>query len=176
MTAEKKINQTVLRVIRDDITMLSVEGFVFYAQPDLQLGSGFGNAIAIRGGPAIQEELKKLGPQEVGAVVITGAGDLKARHILHAVGPRFQEENLESKLRATAENILARADENGLENIALPAIGAGFYGIPLDTCARVALETVKKYVQGSTKLKEVIFCLRDSKEFTTFKSALEALA
>ena len=115
-----------VRLIRGDITELDVDAFVFYAQPDLALGSGFGTAISVRGGPSIQKELDELGPVETGQAVVTGAGKLKADFIVHAVGPRFQEEDTEGKLRTTVLNSLKAAEEKGVKRIALPAMGAGF--------------------------------------------------
>ena len=76
MTTEKKFKEKRIRIVKDDITTLEVDAFVFYASPDLQLGAGFGNAISMRGGPAIQEELKKFGAVETGAAVTTSGARL----------------------------------------------------------------------------------------------------
>ncbi|MGD8921759.1 MAG: macro domain-containing protein, partial [Candidatus Zixiibacteriota bacterium] len=95
------INSRTLRVFVDDITMLDVDAFVFYARPELTLGAGFGTAISVRGGPSIQEELNGKGPLGVTEVITTAAGDLKADFIIHAVGPAFMEEGTEGKLRTT---------------------------------------------------------------------------
>ncbi|MDH4351601.1 MAG: macro domain-containing protein, partial [Gemmatimonadota bacterium] len=81
-------SQVGIRIVRGDITELDVDAFVLYANPDLTLGSGFGTVISVRGGPDVQKELAGFGPVAVGEVVVTGAGDLRARHIIHAVGPR----------------------------------------------------------------------------------------
>ena len=81
------VGSRTIQLIQGDITDLEIEAFVFYARHDLALGSGFGGAIAVRGGPSVQEELKTFGAVETGAVVVTEAGDMKAGHILHAVGP-----------------------------------------------------------------------------------------
>ena len=95
MSHEKQIKQSTLRVVKGDITDTEVEAFVFYARSDLQLGAGFGNAIAVRGGQSIQKELETLGNVELGESVVTEAGKLKAKYIVHAVGPAFQEEKIE---------------------------------------------------------------------------------
>ena len=94
MSLSKKINKTNLRLEKGDITDMEVEAFVFYAREDLKLGTGFGNAIAMRGGLSIQKELDELGEAKVGDVFITSAGSMKAEKIIHAVGPKFQEEDL----------------------------------------------------------------------------------
>ena len=175
MTAELKVNQGIIRMVKGDITDLEIEAFVYYARPDLNLGSGFGGAISVRGGPKIQEELKKLGTVATGEAVVTSAGNLKAKFIIHAVGPRFQEENLEGKLRTTMQNVLRRADEKEIKRLGFPAMGVGFYGIPLDLCARVTLESAQKHLQGQTSLEEVVFCLGDLWEYKPFQEQLKKM-
>jgi len=168
MSDELKVRKGVIQLKVGDITELPVEGIVYYARPDLFLGSGFGGVISAKGGPKIQEELKKVGKANVTEVVVTSGGDLKAKYILHAVGPRFQEEDLEEKLRKTMENVLQKADESGIQTLAFPAMGAGFYGVPLEVCARETLEAAKKRLEVSPGLREVVFCLRDSHEYKKF--------
>ena len=172
MPDERKINQTTLRILRGDISNLEVDAWVYYARPDLVLGSGMGGAIATRGGPKIQKELEKLGTVRTTEVVVSTGGNLKARYILHAVGPRFQEENLEDKLRRTVQSVLRRAEELKSRRLAVPAMGAGFYGVPLDVSARITVGTVKEYLKNETSLKEVIFCLGDSRECKVFADQL----
>jgi O-acetyl-ADP-ribose deacetylase (regulator of RNase III) len=159
--------------MKGDPVVLNVEAIVYYARPDLALGSGFGGAISAKGGPKIQEELKKLGPVNTTEVVVTSGGNLKAKYILHAVGPRFQEENLEDKLRDTMLNVLRKAEEKKIQTLAFPAMGAGFYGVPLDLCAEITLNTVKNHLKKESSLKEVIVCLRDSREYGTFQKRMK---
>ncbi len=175
MADELKFNNKIIRLMTGDITSLEVEAFVYYARPDLVLGSGFGGAISVRGGPKIQEELKKLGTIATGEAVVSSGGNLKAKYIIHAVGPRFQEEDTDGKLRTTTLNVLRRAQEKGIKQLAFPAMGAGFYGIPLDLCARVTLGEAKKHLEGQTSVEEVIFCLRDSREFKPFQEELKKM-
>lgn len=175
VAAEKRINATAVRLIRDDITDLDVEAFVFYAQPDLTLGSGFGGAIAVRGGASIQKELEQLGPIETGEAVISAAGKLRADYIIHAVGPQFQEEDTEAKLRTTIANSLKRAEETRVERLALPAMGAGYYGIAPHLCARVMFEAITGHLNGATRLKEVVICVLDTSQYDAFKDQLEKI-
>ncbi|MBW1806547.1 MAG: macro domain-containing protein [Deltaproteobacteria bacterium] len=175
MTTEKTVNHTKISLVRDDITLIDVDAFVFYARPDLQLGTGIGNAIAVRGGPKIQEALDKLDKPEVGQVLVSEAGKLKAKNIIHAVGPVFQEDDTEGKLRTTAQNVLETAEKHGVEKLALPAMGSGFYGVAPDMCAKVTLAVVNQHVKGQTKLKEVFFCLPDPRDMMPFQARLEAL-
>jgi O-acetyl-ADP-ribose deacetylase (regulator of RNase III) len=171
-----KINRSLLRIIRDDITELELDAFVFYAEPSLALGSGFGTAISARGGPAIQKELEQVGPVATGEVVVSGAGKLKAEFIIHAVGPRFQEEDTEGKLRTTVGNALRAAEEKGIQRIALPAMGTGFYGIPLDVCARVMIDSIREYLQGETEIQEVVICVIDQRELKPFEAVMAGLS
>jgi O-acetyl-ADP-ribose deacetylase (regulator of RNase III) len=176
MPDELQVNGKSIRLMVGFITdVAGMDGIVYYARPDLALGSGFGTAISTQGGPKIQEELKKIGSAGVTGVVVTTGGNLKARHILHAVGPRFQEEDGEEKLRATMVHVLQKAGELGLEKIAFPAMGAGFYGIPLIVCARVTLLAAREYLEKAAELKEILFCLRDLREFKVFEEQLQKM-
>lgn len=175
MTDEKKIKNSVIRLIIGDITDIDIECFVYYAQANLKLGSGFGGAIAVRGGPAIQKELDKLAPINASETVITDAGDMKAKYIIHANGPKFQEENLEEKMKTTIINALKLAEEKGIKRIAFPPMGAGFYGVPLDSSARLTLETVKSYLSNGSKLEEVVICLLDNRDYKPFQKKLQSL-
>jgi O-acetyl-ADP-ribose deacetylase (regulator of RNase III) len=152
-----------------------VEAIVYYARPDLQLGSGFGGVLAAKGGPKIQEELKKLGTARTTEVVATSGGTLKVKYILHAVGPRFQEEDLEEKLRATMRNVFRRAEEKQVKSLAFPAMGAGFYGIPLEVCARETLGEAKKYLEGADSAREIVFCLSERYELPPFQEQLKKM-
>lgn len=169
---KKQINRSVVRLIKDDITELDVDAFVFYADPSLALGSGVGTAITVRGGPSVQKELDELGPIETTEAVVSAAGKLKADFIIHAVGPRFREEDIENKLRSTMVNSLARAEEKGAKRIAFPAMGAGYYGIPAGVSARVMLEVLETHLSGETGLEEVIICVLDTPQFDAFLARL----
>ena len=173
MADEIKVGQSAVRLVKGDITLLEVDAFVFYARPDLQLGSGFGTAITLRGGPPVQEDLKKAAtPVAATQAVITTAGNLPAKHIIHVVGPRFQEEDTEAKLRASVVSAMRLADQHDLKRVALPAMGAGFYGVPLDMCARVMLETIRAYLAGPTGIEEALVCVLDSREMKPFEAKL----
>jgi O-acetyl-ADP-ribose deacetylase (regulator of RNase III) len=167
------INRSVVRLIKGDITDLDVDAFVFYAQPDLALGSGFGGAIAVRGGPSIQKDLETLAPVATGEAVVSAAGNLKAEYIIHAVGPRFQEEDTEGRLRTTVLSSLRCAEEIKVGRLAFPAMGAGYYGIPPDVCARVMLEVIIGHLKGTTRIKEVVICVLDTRQYNAFKDQLE---
>jgi O-acetyl-ADP-ribose deacetylase len=176
MLNELRVNEKIIRLMVGFITDVGdMDGIVYYARPDLTLGSGFGTAISTQGGPKVQEELKKTGSANITDVVVTGGGNLQARCILHAVGPRFQEEDSEEKLKATTLNVLRKAEEHQLRKIIFPAMGAGFYGIPLEVSARVTLEVTRKFLENAVEPKEVVFCLRDSRELNVFQEHLQRM-
>ena len=154
---------------KGDLTMMEIEAIVFYARRDLVLGAGTGNAITVRGGGSIQEELKQYGNINTCEAVITSAGNLKAAYIIHAVGPRFQEPDIEGKLRKTIENVLSIAEKNHIRKIGFPPMGTGFYGIPLDLCATVMLDTLRKHVACNTSIDEIVICVMDKREYNAFR-------
>ena len=170
-----RVNNTCVQLVKDDITDLEITAFVFYAQHDLQLGSGFGTAISTRGGPTIQKELEELSPLKTTEVAVTAAGNMKAEFIIHSVGPRFQEDGIEQKLRETMFNTLKAVEEKGIERVAFPAMGSGYYGILPDVSARVMTDVLKEYLSGETCIKEVVICVLDTPQFNSFKAPVEAL-
>ena len=174
-TVEVKVEHTQVALVRADITGLEVDAFVYYARPDLVLGSGFGTAIAARGGPTIQKELEGQGPIATGEAVVSGAGKLKAQYIVHAVGPRFNEEDTEGKLRRTVQSALRAAEQTGCQRIALPPMGAGFYMVPLDLCARVMTEEIRNCVEQGTSLAEIVICVADRREYEAFEPLVARL-
>ena len=170
---ETKNIASVIHLEIGDLTTMEIEAIVFYAQPDLLLGSGFGNAIAVRGGSSIQEELKTLGTISTGEAVITSAGELKSNYIIHAVGPRFQESGIEEKLNTTMQSVLRIAEEKQIREICFPPMGTGFYGIPLELSARVMFEVIQKHLSGNSVLEKVVICLIDQREYKAFQKILE---
>jgi O-acetyl-ADP-ribose deacetylase (regulator of RNase III) len=172
VTSQKRINGATLRLVKCDITDLEVDAFVYYARPDLKLGSGFGTAIAMRGGPSVQEALNEIGPRRLTEAVVTAAGEMKAKFIIHAIGPAFQEEDLDSKLRQTIRNVLKEAEAKGITQIAFPPMGAGFYGVPLADSARITLGTISEYLSHNSNINDIVICLLDNREYQPFHEEL----
>lgn len=172
-TAQRRIGDRVLRVVRDDITAMEVDAFVYDITEDVRLGAGHGSAIQQRGGVKIQEALDAIGTCPVGEAVITTAGLLKAKHIIHANGPKFCEPDEEGKLRRATQAALAVADENGLTTLAFPPMGTGLYQVPVDLCARVMVDEVASHLQDSGSVREVLFVVRDSREGKPFQTSIQ---
>lgn len=166
------MNGTTLELIEGDITELDVEAITNAANTKLELGSGVAGAIREKGGPSIQKECERIGGTGVGTAVITGAGDLSAKHVIHAVGPKMGEGDEDRKLSSAVRSALALADRHGLKSVALPAISTGVFGFPMNRCARITLTEIHRYLQGGTKLERVVVCLHGEDAFNTFRQEL----
>jgi O-acetyl-ADP-ribose deacetylase len=166
------MDRTQLELVEGDITELEVDAIVNPANEHLQLGAGVAGAIRAKGGPSIQEECDRIGGTPVGTAVMTGAGHLRARRVIHAVGPRMGEGDEDKKLAAAVRAALALADRRGLKSIALPAISTGVFGFPMERAARIMLTEVHRFLQGGTKLERVVVCLWGDEAFETFRREL----
>jgi O-acetyl-ADP-ribose deacetylase (regulator of RNase III) len=166
------MDRTVLELVQGDITDLEVDAIVNAANEQLQLGAGVAGAIRAKGGASIQEECNRIGSTPVGTAVMTGAGHLKARQVIHAVGPRMGEGDEDRKLASAVRAALALADRRGMKSIAIPAISTGVFGFPIDRAARVMLTEIHRYLQGGTKLERVAVALWGDDAFETFKREL----
>lgn len=160
------VGKSVLELRDGDITEMDTDAIVNAANARLILGGGVAGAIRSKGGATIQAECNRIGGTFVGDAVITTGGDLKARHVIHAVGPRMGEGDEDRKLHDATLNALKVADKNNLRSISFPAISAGIFGFPIDRCAAIMLRTTIEYLKGKTGLQKVVFCLfgRDSYE------------
>lgn len=170
---ETTINNCVLELKSGDITEQETDAIVNAANCQLVLGGGVAGAIRMKGGDSIQEECSKKAPIESGQAVITSAGNLKARHVIHAVGPRMGEGDEDNKLKNATLSALIVADENKLRTITFPAISTGIFAFPMDKCAKIMLNAAIEYLQDETNLERVVFCLYDNDAFQIFADELE---
>jgi O-acetyl-ADP-ribose deacetylase (regulator of RNase III) len=157
-----------------DITEHEVDAIVNAANSELVLGAGVAGAIREKGGPGIQEECDAIGPIAVGDAVLTGAGLLPARYVIHAAGMAPGGSADESSVRRSARRSLELAREKGLRSIAIPAIGAGIGGFSPQRCAEVLIAEVRKHLAGNTTLEEVRFVLFGEPMYRVFESAHDA--
>jgi O-acetyl-ADP-ribose deacetylase (regulator of RNase III) len=170
-----KINKAVLELTQGDITDQTTGAIVNAANAALQMGGGVAGAIRRRGGPKIQEECNRIGGTHVGGAVITTGGNLAAKYVIHAVGPRHGDEHEDAKLKDATLNSLLLADKNNLKSIAFPAISTGIFGFPKGRCATIMLSTTIAYLEGPTKLEKVVYCLYDQRTFEIFERTLHSL-
>jgi O-acetyl-ADP-ribose deacetylase (regulator of RNase III) len=170
-----KIAGRTLELVEGDITEMATDTIVNAANAQLVLGGGVAGAIRRKGGPQIQAECDKIGGTFVGGAVITTGGRLKARHVIHAVGPQLGEGNEDTKLRNATLNSLKVADENHLKSIAFPAISTGIFGFPIQRCAEIMLTITIEYLRGNTGIEQVTFCLFGQDSYTIFARQLQRM-
>jgi len=177
------INQCRLSIIRGDITRQNTDAIVNAANSSLMGGGGVDGAIHRAGGAAILEECRQIvarqGRLPTGKAVITTGGNLKARFVIHTVGPVWHGgHGGEAELLASAyRESLKVAAENNLNSVSFPSISTGAYGYPVTEAARVALKAVASFLKENiTPIKEVVFVLFDSATFQSYSSALEKMA
>jgi O-acetyl-ADP-ribose deacetylase (regulator of RNase III) len=167
MQHEFKVGKATVRLVRGDITKMETDAIVNAANSSLMGGGGVDGAIHSRGGPAILEECKRIRATEwpqglpTGKAVITGAGNLKARHVIHTVGPIWRGGNRGEPelLRQAYQNSLRLAVAKGLKSVAFPSISTGAYGYPVEDAAQVALKAVKDFLEKEDSLDELVFVL-----------------
>lgn len=176
-TVEKKINRTTIRLISADLTERDVDAIVNAANSHLQHGGGVAGAIVRRGGRVIQEESDKIGHVPVGGAAVTTGGTLKARYVIHAVGPRMGEGDEDNKLKAAINSVLDLASGERLKSISVPAISAGIFGFPKERCAKILVGETVSFLKSKTShsFELVEFCIFDKEAFDFFKKELEKL-
>src|SRR5512142_453867 len=145
---EKKINNTTLRLVSADLTGRDVDAIVNAANDRLQHGGGVAGAIVRKGGRVIQDESDKIGFVPVGGAAITTAGKLKARYVIHAVGPRMGEGDEDNKLKSAINSVLALAAGEKLRSISVPAVSAGIFGFPKDRCAKILVSEAAAFLNS----------------------------
>lgn len=152
-----------------DLTEAGVDAIVNAANNDLQLGGGVAGAICRKGGPAIQQECDQIGSIPVGGAAITTAGNLKARHVIHAASMHLGGSTTAKALRSSTARSLRIASEKGLKSVAFPAVGTGIAGFPMRECAEIMLEEVVQHLKGTTSLEQVRFVLFDQAALDVFQ-------
>jgi O-acetyl-ADP-ribose deacetylase (regulator of RNase III) len=180
---ELKVGKATLQLIKGDITDVEADAIVNAANQTLLGGEGVDGAIHRRGGPKILEECKLVRAKEwpdgllTGNSVITTGGNLKAKHVIHTVGPIWRGGFYdEAKLLRTAyRNSLKLAVAKGLKTVAFPSISTGAYGYPTEEAAGVAVAAVKDFLEKEDKLERVVFVLFSEKDFGIYLTAVKSL-
>lgn len=175
-----EIGQAVVELVQGDITQQTTDAIVNAANARLAGGGGVDGAIHRAGGPEIMAETKRLYPQgcPTGQAVITKAGRLPCRYVIHAVGPRWQGGHAgeEKLLRSAYHNALQLAVDHDCQSVAFPALSAGAYGYPLAEAARVALETTCAFLREKQRPTLVRFVLFSKDVLDEFSNQLALLA
>lgn len=172
---EWKIDGKILRLVEGNIALLDTEAIVNAANKNLKLGGGVAGAIRTFGGPSIQQECDRLAPIEVGQAVITGAGQLKAKYVIHAVGPVYGEGDEEAKLASATLSSLEIARERQIKSIAFPAISTGIFGFPIERCSQIMLTVAIDFLKKYDYPKIVVFCLYGQEAYRLFEATAQRL-
>lgn len=165
--------------VRGDITRQAVDAIVNAANSSLMGGGGVDGAIHRAGGPQILEECRQIrarrGPLPPGQAVITGAGQLPARHVIHTVGPIWQggTQGEAQALTSCYSSSLALAREHALTSLAFPSISTGAYGYPVEQAAQVAVRAVREALRAPTSVTLVRFVLFSAADLATYQAAAE---
>lgn len=173
------IDGCTLELVKGDITKQEVDAIVNAANSRLAGGGGVDGAIHRAGGPSIMKELREKYPNgcPTGSAVITGAGNLKAKYVIHAVGPIYRggTHGEAEKLASAYRTSLQLAVQYECESVAFPSISTGAYRYPVDEAARIALRTVIDFLKSEKKPRLVRFVLFDDRTFDAYRNALEEL-
>lgn len=168
-----------IQLVLGDITRIEVDGIVNAANARLAGGGGVDGAIHRAGGKKIMEELdvirEKTGGCPTGEAVITSAGELPARNVIHAVGPVWSggSKGEPGKLAEAYRNSLRLADEQGLKSVSFPNISTGVYGYPKEEAARVAITTVLDFVTSGTSIERVVFVCFDEESYRIYEHLMK---
>jgi len=182
-TIEVSIGKSKVKMVQGDITDQETDAIVNAANPTLMGGGGVDGAIHRKGGPKILEECKKIRKTDwpeglpTGKAVITSGGKLKAQYVIHTVGPIWRGGNRdEPRLLSDAyRNSLELAVSRELKTIAFPSISTGAYGYPVEKASRIALKTVKSFLEEKDGLEEVRFVLFSNSDLETYRDAIKEI-
>ena len=158
-------------IIAGDLVEQDVDAIVNAANNELVLGGGVAGAIRSRGGTAIQRECDAHGPVKVGEAAITGGGELRARHVIHAASMQLGGRTTAESLRSSMDHVFLLAREHGVLTIAVPAVGTGIAGFPMDDCAHVMSDCVDRALAGGWQPEEIRFVLFGDGARNTFEEA-----
>lgn len=171
------VSNAAIELQQGDITRVAVDAIVNAANSRLAGGGGVDGAIHRAGGPSIMAECREIGTCPTGTAVITTAGRLKARYVIHTVGPVFRGGTRgEPELLANAyRSSLQLAETHDVASIAFPSISTGVYGYPIEKAAPIALETVKRHLQEPSSLKLVVFVLFSQADYAVYEQKLAGM-
>jgi O-acetyl-ADP-ribose deacetylase len=165
-----------IRLVQGDITKLEVDVIVNAANKTLMGGGGVDGAIHRAAGPGLLKECITLGGCSTGEAKITKGYNLRAKHVIHTVGPVYSGRPNDRKLlKDCYKNSLKLAESHGMRSIAFPAISCGVYGYPVQEACQIALSTTFDFLKENKSIQEVIFILFSSSDFAVYQSCLQDL-
>jgi O-acetyl-ADP-ribose deacetylase (regulator of RNase III) len=178
MTGERTWRAGRIALVQGDITRLDVDAIVNAANASLLGGGGVDGAIHRAAGPGLIAECRTLGGARTGEVKMTGGHRLRARHVLHAVGPVWHggDDGEPELLASCYRSALGVADAHGLKSVAFPAISTGVYGYPVEEATRIAVREVLAALDGGTGVERVVFCCFSARDAAVYARELDARA
>lgn len=171
------VQKSILEIVHGDITQQDTEAIGNAANSALAGGGGVDGAIHRAGGPSIMSDLRaRYKGCPTGSAVITSGGNLKAKYVIHAVGPRYSGSPKDPELLSGAyRRSLELCTQNKISSIAFPSISTGIYGYPVEEASRIALKAVMDYLKDHPEIKLVRFVLFDSRTFEVYETTLKEL-
>lgn len=172
------MRKALIELVQGDITRLEVDAIVNAANSSLQGGGGVDGAIHRAAGPALLEECRRIRERQggcpAGQAVLTGAGNLKARCVIHTVGPVWQggEKSEDALLASCYANCLRLAVRHAVRTIAFPNVSTGIYGFPKERAAGIAVREVRSFVESDATLERVIFVSFDPESYALYQELL----
>jgi O-acetyl-ADP-ribose deacetylase (regulator of RNase III) len=172
----RRFGKSIVELTRGDITAVSADAIVNAANSRLAGGGGVDGAIHRAGGPSIMAQCRRVGACPTGGAVITTAGALNAKHVIHAVAPIFSGHPRDAELLASAYSTSLRlAEEHALTSIAFPSLGTGAYGYPVEEASLIALNATISHLRRGSSLERVTFVLFSSRDHAIFEAALAGM-
>ncbi len=183
MVGEFHVGKAIVRLVQGDITEMATDAIVNAANSSLMGGGGVDGAIHRKGGQKIIEECKKIRATEwpeglpPGEAVITSAGNLKAKYVIHTVGPIWHGGSRDEAevLGRAYQSSLRLAASKGLKTVAFPSISTGAYGYPVEKASHIALRTTKEFLEKEIELKEVVFVLFSEANLKTYEKSAKGM-
>lgn len=174
---QARFNQTIIELVTGDITLENTDAIVNAANSRLAGGAGVDGAIHRAGGPTIMDQCRQIGNCPTGQAVITTGGNLKARYVIHTVGPIYRggTQNEARMLGSAYQNSLHLARRKGLQSISFPAISCGVYGYPVGEAAHLALKSCIEFVQDNTEIQLIRHVLFDQRMYDMFAQEFKKL-
>jgi O-acetyl-ADP-ribose deacetylase (regulator of RNase III) len=176
MKTQYKINKSILELKVGDITEENTDAIVNAANTRLTPGGGVSGAIHRVAGPGLWAECKTLGGCNTGEAKLTGGHNLKARYVIHTVGPVYSADVTDSdNLRNSYYNSLLLASSHNIKSIALPSISTGIFGYPVKDASLIALQTIVSFLEKHPEIELVKMVLFSEKDYRIYKSSLEKI-
>jgi O-acetyl-ADP-ribose deacetylase len=163
-----------LEVVEGDITELDVDAVANAANNELWMGAGVAGAIKRAGGAEIEQEAVAQAPIAVGQAISTGAGNLRAKHVVHAAVMGQDLQTSAELISQATRRTLEVADELGSHSLAMPAFGTGVGGFPIAGAARIEVEEVRRHIAAGSRLERIVFAVHGERARAAFQAAIDA--